>query len=112
MLVGSATYAHAGAVYKDATTDLSALDKLMAVVSDVRVSAHVPAVSSNKQNGLVRLGGRRDMVQPLWEGVSLILSESDEVLVKKGEILITAVLIHATKIVRSGGFFKQETKHS
>ena len=112
VLVGSGSYAHAGSVYKDAKTDLSALDKLVSVVGDVRVSAHVPAVASNKQNGVVRLGMRRDAVQPLWEGVTLILSEADEALVKKGEILITAVLIHATKIIRAGGFFKQQTQHA
>ena len=112
VLVGSGSYAHAGSVYKDAKTDLSALDKLVSVVGDVRVSAHVPAVSGSKQNGLIRLGLRRDAVQPLWEGITLILSESDEALVKKGEILITAVLIHATKIIRKGGFYKQQTQHA
>ena len=112
VLFGSGSYAHAGAAYKDAKTDLSALDKLVAVIGDVRVSAHVPAVSGNKQNGVIRLGMRRDMVQPMWEGVTLILSEADEALVKKGEILITAVLIHATKIVRAGGFYKQQTQHA
>ena len=112
VLVGSGSYAHAGSVYKDAKTDLSALDKLVSVVGAVRVSAHVPAVSGSKQNGVIRLGMRRDAVQPLWEGITLILSESDEALVKKGEILITAVLIHATKIIRKGGFYKQETQHA
>ena len=52
------------------------------------------------------------MVQPLWEGITLILSESDEALVKKGEILITAVLIYATKIIRADGFYKQQTQHA
>ena len=112
VLVGSGLYAHAGSVYKDTKTDLSALDKLTSVVGDVRVSAHVPAVSAHKQNGVIRLGARRDMIQPLWEGITLILSESDEALVKKGEILITAVLIHATKIIRADGFYKQQTQHA
>ena len=112
VLCGSGAYAHAGSVYKDAKTDLSALDKLTSVVGDVRVSAHVPAVSAHKQNGVIRLGARRDMIQPLWEGITLILSESDEALVKKGEILITAVLIHATKIIRANGFHKQQTQHA
>ena len=69
-------------------------------------------MSAHKQNGVIRLGARRDMIQPLWEGITLILSESDEALVKKGEILITAVLIHATKIIRADGFYKQQTQHA
>ena len=113
LLLGSETYAHAGGTYRANESDTSALDRLMEIVSDVKVSAHVPAVgATKKQNNLVRLGLRRDMVAPLWEGVTIILSESDEALVKKGEILITAILLHAIKITRSGGFYKQEVRHT
>lgn len=112
VLLGSATYAHAGSAFRANQTEQSALDRLMEIVSDVKVSAHVPAVSGNKQNGLIRLGMRRDMVAPMWEGITILVSETDEALVKKGEILITAVLIHAIKILRSGGFYKQEIRHA
>ena len=40
-----------------------------------------------KQNNIVRLG-RRDMVSPIWEGVTLIPDEVTQA--KKGEIVITA----------------------
>ena len=111
MLLGSETYAHAGGTYRGADSEESALDRLMGIVADVRVSAHVPAVgATKKQNNLIRLGLRRDMVAPMWEGVTILVSETDEALVKKGEILITAILIHAVKILRSGGFYKQEIR--
>ena len=42
--------------------------------------------------------------------MTILVSETDEALVKKGEILITAILIHAVKILRSGGFYKQEIR--
>ena len=45
----------------------------------VRVSAHVPAVSGNKQNAVIRLGSRRDAVAPVWEGVTLIPDEITKV---------------------------------
>ena len=38
----------------------------------MKVSAHVPPVASKKQNAVVRLGMRRDMVAPIWEGLTLI----------------------------------------
>ena len=72
----------------------------------VRVSAHVPAASANKQNAIVRRGMRRDMVACLWEGVSLIPDEITKA--ADGEIVITAVMLHAVKILRADGFYKQQ----
>ena len=113
VLLGSATYAHAGSAYRANQTETSALDRLMEIVSDVKVSAHVPAVgATKKQNNVIRLGMRRDAVAPAWEGVTILVSETDEALVKKGAILITAVLIHAIKILRADGFYKQEVRHT
>ena len=41
----------------------------------VRVSASVPDAASHKQNSVVRLGMRRDMVQPVWGAVTIIVDE-------------------------------------
>ena len=82
----------------------------MAITGGLRVSAHVPAVSGNKQNAIVRRGTRRDMVAPIWEGVSLIPDEITKA--KDGQIVITAVMMHATKILRTDGFYRQESKHA
>ena len=65
---------------------------------------------ANKQNAIVRLGMRRDMVAPIWEGVSLIPDEISKA--KSGQVVITAVMLHAVKILRSGGFYKQQTQHA
>ena len=91
-------------------TDTSAVDRLMSVIGmdNIRVSAHTPGVVNKKQNGVIRLGMRRDMVCPMWEGVSLIYDEITGQ--TKGEINITAVLIFTTKILRAGGFWKQESQ--
>ena len=71
----------------------------------MRVSAHVPARGErNKQNTIVRLGMRRDMVAPIWEGVTLIPDEITKA--ADGEIVITAVMLHAVKILRAAGFYK------
>ena len=110
VLLGSATYAKAGSTYRANETETSALDRLMEIVADVKVSAHVPVVAATKrQLGLIRLGMRRDMVAPMWEGVTIIPDEVTRA--KQGEILITAVLLHAIKILRAGGWHKQQVRH-
>ena len=63
--------------------------------------------SANKQNAVVRLGSRRDMVQPVWSGVTIIVDEIS--LAGKGEIEITAVMLMNTKILRVAGFHKQQS---
>ena len=108
VLMGSGTYSHAGSTYQS-TPHLSALDALMAKVP-VRVSANIPDVASTKQNNVIRLGMRSDYVQPLWNGVTIIV---DEVTGSgKGEIEVTAVLLTNTKILRSNGFYKQQAQVS
>ena len=108
VLMGSGSYAHAGSVYRGDQSQESAIDRLMAVTGGVRVSAHVPAVTSTKQQAVVRLGARRDMVAALWAGVTIIPDEVTRA--KQGEIVITAVLLAGIKILRSAGFRKQEVK--
>ena len=107
-VMGQATYGHAGGVYQ-ATPNKSALDVLMDKLGGVRVSAHVPAVVSSKQNAVIRLGVRRDMVQPVWQAVTIIVDEYGA-LAGKGEIEVTAVLGMNTKILRAGGFHKQQVQ--
>ena len=110
LVLGAATYAHAAGQYRATENNFSALDVLMGAAGGVRVSAHVPAVASNKQNAVVRLGMRRDAVAPIWEGVTLIPDEITKA--GTGQIVITAVMLYATKILRSGGFYKQQTQHA
>ena len=105
VLMGSSSYAHAGSVYRNTTVDRTALDRLMELSGGVRVSAHVPAASSNMQNNLIRRGMRRDAVAAIWENVSIIPDEITKA--ANGQIVITAIMLHAVKLLRSGGFYKQ-----
>ena len=109
IVMGSGTYSHAGETYRNTSVDRNVVDRLMEITSGVRVSAHVPAVVSHKQNAVVRLGLRRDMVAPVWEGLTLIPDEITKA--QSGQIVITAVLLHAVKIVRAAGFYKIQTQH-
>ena len=109
-VVGSATYAHAGNQYRSNNADYSALDALDKKTGAIRVSAHVPAFASKKQNAVIRLGMHdRAILQVLWDGISLIPDEFTKA--QSGEIAITAILLVATKILRSDSFHKQETQH-
>ena len=110
VLMGTGTFAHAGSVYRANESDRTALDRLVQLTGGVRVSKHVPAVASSKQNALIRLGMRRDFVAPVWGAISLIpdeVTKSD-----KGQIQLTAVMLHAVKLLRAGGFYKQQTQHA
>ena len=109
IVMGASVYGHAAGQFRSANAgDRAALEDLMSVTGGVKVSAHVPAVSGNKQNTVVRLGSRRDMVTAIWEGVTLI---SDEItLAANGQIKITAVMLHAVKILREAGFYKQQVQ--
>ena len=109
-VMGAGSYARAGAVYRGNASDRTAASELDRLTAGVRVSAHIPAVASARQNNVIRLGMRRDMVSPIWEGVTLIPDEITQA--KKGEIVITAVLLHAVKIVRTEGFRKQQVQVS
>ena len=110
-VVGSGTYAHASGVFRSTNAgDRAALEDLMSVTGGVKVSAHVAAVASNKQLAVIRLGSRRDMVAPIWEGITLIPDEITKA--STGQIVVTAVMLHAVKILRKAGFYKQQTQHA
>ena len=105
-VVGSPTFAHMGSTYRADESDMNTLDRIQAITGGLRVSAHVPAVASKKQNAIVRRGMRRDMVAPIWEGVTLIPDEVTKA--ATGQIKVTAVMLYAVKILRAAGFTKQE----
>jgi len=107
VLVGNQTYASMASLFRsDNAGDRAALEDLMAATGGVRVSAHVPAKASKKQNTLFRLGMRMDAVAPVWEGVTLIPDEITKA--ANGQIVITAVMLYAFRVLRTGGFYKQE----
>ena len=114
IVMGSATFAHAATVYRASAGASDSIDAALSVLTGstggVKVSAHVPDVASQKQNSVIRLGMRRDMVAPIWEGVTLIPDEITKA--STGQIVVTAVMLHAVKLLRSGGFFKQQAQHA
>ena len=111
LVMGSGTYAHAAGVFRSTNAgDRAALEDLMDATSGVKVSSHVPVVASHKQNAIIRLGMRRDAVAPVWEGVTIIPDEVTKA--ENGTIIITAVMLYAFKILRAGGFYKQESQHA
>ena len=109
VVMGAATFGNAAAKLPT-NGEENALARIRNDSSGVRVSAHVPAVASSKQNAIVRLGTRQDAVAPVWGQVTLIPDEVTKA--ANGQIQLTAVLLYAVKVLRVGGFYKQETNHS
>ena len=110
MVVGAKTYGDMAATYRSDSDSMNALGAIMAETGGVRVSAHMPAVASDKQNALVRRGMRRDFAIGIWQGVSLIVDEVTQA--KAGEIVLTAVMLHAVDLLRADGFAKVQAQHA
>ena len=97
LVVGAATLKDLGSTYRNASVDRSALDRLMELTAGVRVSAHVPAPATNRQDAVIRRGMSTTATAPVWEGVTIIPDEVTKA--KAGQIVITAVMLFAMKVL-------------
>ena len=88
--------------YRSDESDMHALRALMDESGGVRTSAHVPAVANKLQDAVAARGMLRHCVAPIWEGVTIIPDEVTKA--ASGEIVLTAVLLHAVKVIRGGRF--------
>ena len=107
-LVGAETLGDMAMLYKSAESPENFPAFLRRMGGGVRVSAHIAAAASSKQDVIVRRGTRRDMVAPMWEGVTLIPDEVTKA--GTGEIVITAVALSARKVIRTDGFARIEAQ--
>ena len=106
-VMGATSYAHAGSVYRNASVDRNALERLQEVTGGVRVSSHVPAAASNRQNAVMRVGmNGQAAVAPIWDGIQLIPDNITKA--ASGQIVITAIMLWNFKIIRTADFFKQQ----
>ena len=106
-VMGATSYTHAGSVYRNTSVDRNALERLQDVTGGVRVSAHVPAAASNKQNAIMRVGmNGQAAVAPIWEGIQLIPDNITKA--ANGQIVITAIMLYNFKILRQADFHKQQ----
>lgn len=101
-LVGAETLGDMATLYKSAESPENFPAFLRRTGGGVRVSAHIAAAAASKQDVIVRRGTRRDMVAPVWEGVTIIPDEVTKA--GTGEIVITAVALSARKVIRAAGF--------
>lgn len=111
-VLGSDVFSHAALQYRGENSSDNALERLRNESGGVRVSAHVPAASSttHKADVIVRLGMRRDMVAPLWDGVEIIYDPYTKP--ANGQLVVTAFLHYNAAILRSGGFVKRQIQIS
>ena len=111
MVMGAATLKDMGSTYRNTSVDRSALDRVMELTSGVRVSAHVPAPATNRQDVVIRRGMSMTVTAPVWSGITIIPDEITKA--ANGQVVITAVMLYAVKVLRTGaGLIKQGTDHS
>ena len=111
MIVGQGTFAHASGVYKASETDETGAERLAARSGGLMVSSHVPAVASNKQNALIRLGMERGAaVQPTWEGVTIVVDPYSKA--SEGEVILHASILSNFQITRASQWSKRQTQHA
>ena len=73
----------------------------------LRVSANVPyAAASKKTKAIIRRGSDLVATTPIWEGITLIPDQITRA--KTGEIVVTAVMLYNTTILRPDGFLINE----
>ena len=110
IVMGASSYAFAGGVYRGNNSDVDALESIMGKVAGVRVSSHVPAVASNKQELIVARGTAQHVAVAIWNAIDLI--EDPFSMAKTGEVILTGRMLHAIKILRPAGFRKVELQHA
>ena len=111
MVMGAATLKDMGGTYRNTSVDRSALDRVMELTSGVRVSAHVPAPATNRQDVVIKRGMSETAVAAVWDGITLVPDEVTKI--SSGQIVITAYMLFAVKVLRTGaGLVKQGTDHS
>ena len=115
ILLGPSAYKLGLSVYRAGTQaapaggDMSALERIQALSGGVRASSHIPAVAAKTEQALAaRATGLTHMVQPVWQGPTLIVDEVTRA--DSGEIVLTLVGLFAQKLVRAAGFARVSFK--
>ena len=103
LVVGASTYKASGAAYRSNNADYNALDAMQRISGGVRVSSHVTAVAAKRQDAIAKLGPAVGMVAPVWQGVTIVPDEITK-LKSTGEIVLTAVMLYAVKVIRADAY--------
>ena len=109
VVLGADSYGFAGSLYRGNQGDVDVSESIAAKVAGVRVSSHVPATASDKQELVVARGTAQHVAVALWNGIDLL--EDPYSLSKTGEVILTGRMLHAIKILRADGFRKVQLRH-
>ena len=111
-LMGVDSYVQAANTFHTSGDAVSAQAYLQQRTGGVRSSANMAATASTKQKAIVyRTGaGQTHAYAPVWQGVTILRDELKHA--DKGQILVTALMLWAFKIVREDAFKTVEYKVS
>ena len=110
-VVGAPTYKLLSTLYLatgQGQTEEDANAMLMRILGGYRVSAHIPAATSDVQAAVVALGSHRAAVCPIWQGVRLIRDELTRA--NEGEVVLTAVMLQGFAMIRQAAMKRVEFK--
>ena len=110
MLVGDKTLADMAALFRGNNTEFSTVETMRRLTGGIRVSTHIAAVASQKQDVFIRRGSEPAAVIPLWDGVQIIVDEVSGS--GTGEIEVTAILLANWKVIRTAGFAQVQAQHA
>ena len=113
LLLGSKTYAHSESVYRvqaaNGGNNESGYEIMVRKSGGVRVSDHIAAPASNRQDALAaRRINAMHAVMPIWRGITLIPDRITKA--KSGQVVLTSVALWSLKILRSDGFSRLKFK--
>lgn len=107
VVAGAATMQHAAAQYKASETAEDAWAMLGRMSGGARVSAHVPAASSNVQSTLF-VRGTGGAVAPIWEGASVLVDPYTQR--SSGEVILSIIAMWNFGVYRTGNFARVKFK--
>ena len=111
ILVGSAVFAHLSTIYKSSESDETGSERLAEKSGGLVVSAHVPGISSKRQNVLMRLGSAAGAaVQPTWNAVTILVDPFSKA--EQGTVVVHATVMANFAVLQSGQWHKQQAQTS
>ena len=110
MLLGNDTLADMSSLYRAAAAgEESAATAIRRLAGAVRVTPLIAVAAAHKRDVLIRKGTRRALIQPVWQGIELIVDELTGR--KKGEVTLSARVMSNKKVVDADAFARVQAQH-
>ena len=111
MILGSTIYAHMGSEFRANGSDDSVASIVERLGGGLRVSGHVPAYASNRQDAVaIKTGSGPNAVAPIWNEVQIFQDEYTRA--QEGEIRLYGLMLGNFAVLRADGFKRYRFRNS